>query len=180
MVQAIETAVRFYEAPPTTGMTVETEWSEIWLGPDDWTEAFEAQPGVPHNEARDQIWQELIAILVDKHDDDDSAELLRESLLQNNELRSALNGAWPLLEAADLVGDLWSVPAYLRKCAPWLSPADVQKLQRETPRPGRCPTCRSWTQHGSGSAIRRRHDVNVAMTLQSPPSASRWPWSSTT
>ena len=31
----------------------------------------------------------------------------------------------------DLVGDLWSVPAYLRLCAPWLSPDEVPKLQRE-------------------------------------------------
>jgi superfamily I DNA/RNA helicase len=35
-----------------------------------------------------------------------------------------------LLEAADVVGDLWSVPAYLRRCAPWLSPDDVRALQR--------------------------------------------------
>jgi superfamily I DNA/RNA helicase len=51
--------------------------------------------------------------------------------LQNAELRRTLDRAWPLVEAADLVGDLWSVPAYLRKCAPWLSPDDVQALQRE-------------------------------------------------
>jgi superfamily I DNA/RNA helicase len=35
-----------------------------------------------------------------------------------------------LLDAPDLVGDLWSVPAYLRKCAPRLSPDDVRTLQR--------------------------------------------------
>src|SRR5690606_33625482 len=28
------------------------------------------------------------------------------------------------------VADLWEVPAYLRKCAPWLEPAEVAKLQR--------------------------------------------------
>ena len=49
---------------------------------------------------------------------------------QNKELRATLNSAWPLVEAADLVADLWSVPAYLRKCAPWLSRDDVQALQR--------------------------------------------------
>ena len=49
----------------------------------------------------------------------------------NRELRATFNRAWPLLEAADLVGDLWSVPAYLRRCAPWLSPDDVRKLQRD-------------------------------------------------
>ena len=132
LVKAIEPAVRFYEEPPTKGMTVETHWSDIWLSADDWAEAFEAaEPGTPHNEARDQIWEELLTILVDKHDGDAPADLLRRSLLQNRELLTTFNRAWPLLEAADLVGDLWSVPAYLRMCAPWLSPDDVRKLQRE-------------------------------------------------
>jgi hypothetical protein len=132
LVTAIETAVGFYEEPPTKGMTVATDWSDIWLSADDWAEAFEApDPGTPHNEARDQIWEELLTILMDKHDDEDvSADLLRKSLLQNQELLTTLNRAWPLLEAADLVGDLWSVPAYLRRCAPWLSPDDVRQLQR--------------------------------------------------
>ena len=131
MVKAIEAAVRFYENPPTTGMTVETNWSGIWLSAGDWAEALEApEPGTPHNEARDRIWEELITILMDKNDGDVPADLFRKSLLQNRELRTALNRAWPLIEPADLVGDLWSVPAYLRLCAPGLSPAEVQKLQR--------------------------------------------------
>ena len=135
LVTAIETAVRFYEEPPTSGMTVETDWAEIRLSADDWAEAFEAaEPGTPHNEARDRIWDELLTILVDKYDDDASADLLRRSLLRNKELLATLNRAWPLLDAADLVGDLWSVPAYLRTCAPWLSPGDVRALQRANAR----------------------------------------------
>jgi hypothetical protein len=132
LVQAIEPAVRFYENQPAKPMTVETPWSDIELSVGDWAEAFAAaEPGTPHNEAREQIWAALLAILMDNHDGDAPADLLRRSLLQNRELRAALNRAWPLIEAADLVGDLWSVPAYLRMCAPWLSPDDVQKLQRE-------------------------------------------------
>ncbi|MFP1628291.1 RNA polymerase recycling motor ATPase HelR [Streptomyces sp. 5K101] len=131
MVKAIETAVRFYEEPPAKGTTVTTHWSDIWLSADDWAVAFEAaEPGTPHNEARDQVWEELLTILVDKHDGDVSPDLLRTALMRNRELRTTFNGAWPLLEAADLVGDLWSVPAYLRMCAPWLGPDDVRKLQR--------------------------------------------------
>ncbi|MFC9619348.1 RNA polymerase recycling motor ATPase HelR [Streptomyces sp. NPDC056930] len=131
LVEAIEAAVRFYEEPPTEGMTITTQWSDIWLSADDWAVAFEsAGPDAPHNESRDQVWEELVTILVDKHDGDVSAGLLRKSLLQNRELLMAFDRAWPLLEAADLVGDLWSVPAYLRKCAPWLSPDDVSQLQR--------------------------------------------------
>ncbi|ORT60687.1 RNA polymerase recycling motor ATPase HelR [Streptomyces sp. CB03238] len=131
MVKAIETAVRFYEEPPTEGMTVTTDWADIHLGADDWAEAFEApEPGTPHNEARDQIWEELVTILMGKLDGDVPPDLFRTSLLQDEELTRTLHRAWPLLEAADLVGDLWSVPAYLRKCAPWLGPDDVRKLRR--------------------------------------------------
>jgi hypothetical protein len=132
MVAAIEAAVRIYEEPPSTGMTVPTPWSDLRLSVDDWADAFEAPgPSTPHNEARDQILEELVRILIDRYEGDASADLLRKSLLQNAELRTTLNRAWPLLEATDLVGDLWSVPAYLRMCAPWLSPDDVRKLQRE-------------------------------------------------
>ncbi|TVL89306.1 RNA polymerase recycling motor ATPase HelR [Streptomyces sp. SAJ15] len=138
MVKAIETAVRFYEEPPTERMTITTHWSDIRLTADDWAAAFAAaEPGTPHNEARDQVWEELLTILVDKHEDDATADdgevsvdLLRRSLTRNRELLTAFNRAWPLLEAADLVGDLWSVPAYLRLCAPWLDREDVRRLQR--------------------------------------------------
>ncbi len=132
LVKAIEPAVRFYENPPAKPMTVETPWSDIWLSADDWAEAFGApESGTPHNQARDQIWEDLLAILMDSRADDVPADVLRKSLLQNRDLRTALNRAWPLIEATDLVADLWSVPAYLRLCAPWLSADDVQQLQRE-------------------------------------------------
>jgi DNA helicase IV len=131
MVRAIEAAVSFYERPPATGMTVATHWSNVRLSAEDWAEAFQApEPGTPHNEARYQIWEELLTILTEARDDDVPADLFRRSLLQNQELRTTFSRAWPLLEPADLVGDLWSVPAYLRKCAPWLSPQDVRRLQR--------------------------------------------------
>jgi DNA helicase IV len=135
MVKAIEPAVRLYEEPPTEGMQVETPWADIWLSATDWAEAFEApDPGTPHNEARDQIWEELLTILVDKVDDEDvPPDQLRRALRQNSELSTSLTKAWPLLEATDLVGDLWDVPAYLRMCAPWLQPDEVRKLQREDP-----------------------------------------------
>ena len=138
MVKAIEPAVRLYEEPPTKGLQVETDWADLWISTADWAEAFESpDPGTPHNEARDQVRDELVDILMDRFDEEDedgaevSPELLRRSLRQNPELNSTLNNAWTLLEAADLVGDLWSVPAYLRRCAPWLTPDEVQKLQRK-------------------------------------------------
>lgn len=136
MVAAIEPAVRFYEEPPTDGMEVETPWVDIWLSADEWAEAFDAPaPGTPHNEGRDQAWEELVTILVDKADlgDDVPEDQLRRSLLRNTELVTAFNSAWPLVDAPDLVGDLWSVPAYLRLCAPWLDTEEARALQRADP-----------------------------------------------
>jgi hypothetical protein len=132
LVKAIEPAVRFYEKPPAEPMTVETPWNNILLSVDNWAEAFDAPaPGTAHNDARGEIWEELLTILLDKHDGNAPAELLRKSLVENRELRTTFSRAWPLLEATDLVGDLWSVPAYLRLCAPWLSPDEIRTLQRQ-------------------------------------------------
>ncbi|MDN4175364.1 RNA polymerase recycling motor ATPase HelR [Nocardioides sp. SOB77] len=151
MVDAIEPAVALYEEPPTEGMVVETPWSDVWLSAEEWAEAFTSpDPGTPHNEARDQVWEELLRILVDKHDLDEDPEdaedaedpeaapevtpaLVRRALGRNGDLRGAFDRAWPLVEAEDLVGDLWSVPAYLRRCAPWLEPEQVRLLQRAEP-----------------------------------------------
>jgi hypothetical protein len=135
MVRAIERAVRIYEEPPTEAMEVETPWSDISLSADEWAEAFESPaPGTPHNDARDQVWEELLTILVDKHDDEDvSTDLLRGSLRQNTDLTEAFSRAWPLLDYTDVVGDLWEVPAYLRHCAPWLEPDAVNRLRRADP-----------------------------------------------
>ncbi len=169
LVKAIEAAVRFYEKRPVQGMTVETPWGDMWLDAADWAEAFEApEPGTPHNEAHGRIWEELLTILVDKRGDDVPADLLRRSLLENRELRLALHRAWPLIAAPDLVGDLWSVPAYLRLCAPWLGPGEVALLQRQD--------AQAWTvsdlplldaaRHRLGdpqaAQRKRRHDAAVA------------------
>lgn len=134
--KAIEKAVRFYEEPPTEGMTVTVDHTDLRLTAADWAEAFDApEPGTPHNEARGQIWDKLVSILEEKYEgrDDVPPQLFRRVLRQNKELVGALNSAWPLLEATDLVGDLWTVPAYLRLCAPWLTRDEVRTLQRANP-----------------------------------------------
>ncbi|OCI32954.1 helicase IV [Oerskovia enterophila] len=135
MVAAVEPAVRFSERPPTEGMEVGTPWADVWLSTADWAEAFASpDPGTPHNDARDEVWEALLTILVDKHTDeteDVPEEQVRRSLRQNRDLGTAFNRAWPLIEATDLVADLWSVPAYLRMCAPWLTPQEARALQRD-------------------------------------------------
>ncbi|GAB3791216.1 RNA polymerase recycling motor ATPase HelR [Nocardioides ungokensis] len=172
MVAAIEPAVALYEEPPTEGMEVETHWADVWLSADEWAEAFASpDPGTPHNEARDQVWEALVEILTDKHDDQDiTPEQVARSLRQNAELVDAFSRAWPLLDHTDIVGDLWSVPAYLRRCAPWLDADEVRLLQRRDPQ--------TWTASdlplldaarqrlGDPEASRRRRRQQAAMAAE--------------
>ena len=51
------------------------------LSAQDWAEAFAAsEPGTPHNEAREQVWQALLDILVDQHDRSAPEALVRTTL----------------------------------------------------------------------------------------------------
>ena len=140
MVRAIEAAVRFYEEPPTKPMTIDHALvrGAARAPPTGPKRSRPPAPGSPHNDAREQVWDELLTILIDKHDvdiDDGEAtpDEIRRSLQRNGELRSSFNRAWPLLDATDVVADLWSVPAYLRRCAPGLRPEEIARVAT-----GRC------------------------------------------
>ncbi|WP_210652211.1 RNA polymerase recycling motor ATPase HelR [Nocardioides sp. SYSU D00065] len=135
MVAAIEPAVALYEEPPTESLLVETPWGDVRVTAADWAEAFDSpDPGTPHNLARDDVWDELLTIVVDRLPVDDvSRDQARRALDRHRALRDAFDRAWPLLEHTDVVGDLWTVPAYLRHCAPWLDPEEVRLLRRREP-----------------------------------------------
>ncbi|MEU9854640.1 RNA polymerase recycling motor ATPase HelR [Streptomyces sp. NPDC047974] len=131
LVRGIEKAVRFYEEPPTGPTHVTTDWGDLTVTADDWAEAFDAPgPGTPHNEARELIWEELVTLLKEKTRGEVPDILFERALRHDRELVSTLDRAWPMLEPTDLVGDLWTVPAYLRLCAPWLDRDEVRALQR--------------------------------------------------
>ncbi|WP_205791340.1 RNA polymerase recycling motor ATPase HelR [Microbacterium sulfonylureivorans] len=134
LVAAVDRAVRYHEQPPSRGMLVETPWADVRLTAEDWADAFDAADRTtPHNDAREQVQEELLSILGAKFDESVPPALLRRSLLQNADLSRALTAAWPTLDPANVVADLWSVPAYLRLCAPWLEPHEVEALQRSEP-----------------------------------------------
>ncbi len=124
-------------------MLVQTEWVDLRLTPADWAEAFgSVEDGTPHNEAHPQIRETLAEILVDRalHNSAGGgvpADILRAELAAHPDLHRALYRAWPMINATDLVGDLWTVPAYLRLCAPWLTTEQNRLLQR--------PPAGAWT-----------------------------------
>jgi hypothetical protein len=137
MVAAIEPAVALYEEPPPESYLVETPWVDVRITAAEWVEAFDSpDPGTPHNLARDDVWDAVLAILVDKAVDvveDLSPDQLRAVLDRHSGLRDVVDRAWPLIEHTDLVGDLWTVPAYLRHCASWLDADEVRALSRDDP-----------------------------------------------
>jgi hypothetical protein len=162
MVDAIEAAVRFHEQPPTTDLTVDTPWADFELTARDWAEAFAAvEPGIPHNEARAGIVRAVVDRLVDRYRGDVPTERLRVAVGNHRGLRAELYRAWPLVEAADLIADLWSVPAYLRWSAPHLDRDQVRLLQRPDPK--------AWTVHDLpllDAARRRLGDPEAAARKQ--------------
>jgi DNA helicase IV len=172
MVAAIEAAVRFYEKPPTESIEVSIGGSEIVIDDADWAEAFRsADPELAHNAAREQVWEALLDIVIDRNTDPDgSPDELRDALQHNAQLRKALETAWTLVDPTVLVTDLWSVPAYLRLCAPWLSNDEVQVLQR--------PESAPWTRSdlpildaarrrlGDLDTVRQQRRYKVALTAE--------------
>ncbi len=133
--EAIEPAVGLYEEPPTGAMTVETDWFDVEVSASEWAEAFGSRDsGTSHNDARDEVWETLVELLADRVEVDElSDDAVRRLIRADEELRETFRRAWPILDPAELVGDLWTVPAYLRRCAPWLTREEVALLQRPEP-----------------------------------------------
>lgn len=151
--RAVDAAVRLYEQPPTDSLVVDAGQTEVMLTAADWALAFDAPAqGTPHNLARLDVWEALLTavarhVLGDDLEDaeaaDDfdayaveevsAADEIRRAASRDQGLRDAVSRAWPALDPREIVGDLWSVPAYLRMCAPWLTAEQAQSLQRTRP-----------------------------------------------
>ena len=136
MARLVDPLLRQIERAPRRVLTVETEWADIEVYPQHWQEAFDAvELGLTHNEARDQVWQTLLQILLDQYAGRElPRNVLQRDLVQAPELISAFDAAWPVVEASSVVAQLWSDPALLTLVAPWLSDDEVDLLQRDDPR----------------------------------------------
>lgn len=58
----------------------------------------------------------------------DEDESTRETLENDDELRALFDRSWPLLDADALLRGLLTTGEMLRRCAPWLTPADVDAV----------------------------------------------------
>lgn len=100
------------------------------LRPDDWEVAFDTAMSESHNDGRALVEDVLVEIVARRVRDVASLGEVREELSRSEAFLAHIDRAWPLLDPAGIVASLWSSPALLRRCAPWLSAAEVATLQR--------------------------------------------------
>ncbi|MDP3952431.1 RNA polymerase recycling motor ATPase HelR, partial [Microbacterium sp.] len=134
LVDAVEAAVRLYEQPPARATLAETPWADLRIQAHDWEEAFDIDTDAPHNDAREEVWNALLDIVLDRFEEQIPRAQLRRVLAQDEALTQTFNRAWPLLDPLSLVAALWTSPGFLKRCAPWLTDAEVRLLQRDDAR----------------------------------------------
>lgn len=171
LVRAIEGAIQQYEQPLAQALELTTPWGGVTVWPSEWEEAFDApDPGTPHNDARGVVWDELLAILVDKLSEAAPEQQVRRALARDEELRAVFTRAWPLLDPVAFVAALWTSPSLLHRVAPSLTDDEVAALQRPDPR--------AWTvadlplldaarqRIGDPDAERRRREREAALAAE--------------
>ncbi|MDN4612824.1 AAA family ATPase [Leifsonia sp. F6_8S_P_1B] len=63
---AVEAAIRLAERPPRRPTVIDTAWGEVRIGQREWAEALgAADPAATHNDARGEIWNALLDLVVD-------------------------------------------------------------------------------------------------------------------
>jgi len=129
--EAIARIVRGYERPPAGPVVIPTSWADIEIEPEEWAEAFEAaDDGTPHNDAQELVWEELLEIVTAKVTEM-PPHLARREFETHTGLREMFDRVWPMLDPAGLVAALWTSRSLLARHAPWLSPNEVDLLQRD-------------------------------------------------
>ncbi|WP_136042211.1 MULTISPECIES: RNA polymerase recycling motor ATPase HelR [unclassified Microbacterium] len=133
----LDAVARTFERPPQHAMRLESPWADLWLSREEWAEVFTgADPAASHNEARDEVWEEIVELLVEQVDDHEvPPHAIRRWLRQDDDLTGTFVRAWPLLSPTTVVGRMWSSPDLLRRCAPQLSADDIALLKRDESAP---------------------------------------------
>lgn len=128
----LDAAARSFEHPPLHAICLESPWADLWMSRQEWAEVFSsADPTASHNEARDEVWEEVLEVLMNQVSDDEvPPHVLRRWLRQDDDLTGTFVRTWPLLSPISVVARLWSSAEFLRQCAPELSSTDIALLLR--------------------------------------------------
>ncbi len=83
-----------------------------------------------HNAGRKFVVNELFEALAEHHPDPVSSDMVREQLIDSEEVRAALLWMWPVLTPAQLIHDLYGSKALIRSAAPNLTVEEQEALYR--------------------------------------------------
>lgn len=175
MEDIVERAVRLAEVPPERALVVPTPWADLAIAPNDWADAFESvETGTDHNDAQAQVHETLVELLVQRLsielDGELPATVARRYLQREETLATAVSRAWPLLDAAALVAQLWASPGLLARCAQALSESQRDLLHRDVSAPWTfadlpiIDAARSRT--GDLGVLRRRRERSAALAAE--------------
>lgn len=185
MAEVIATAVRDQQRVPRRELTIPYDDQVLRLGHDTVARARTRarRSRRPHNSARRVFLRELLAELTTQVvrqipggllDADERGQITRDLWLDEG-VRAALDGLWPLLTPAQLVGELLTDPAVLARAAGnRLTPDERSLLLAPEPSPaaGRIPRPRSAAGH---RASRGRRSAPAA-TAQLPFDEAQLPF----
>jgi len=142
MVSVMANAVRNRVAGPQAPLILDVEGRTITVAPDAVRAAVRSarDTGGLHNAARAEFVRRFYEHLVqrmaeplapgERLDAEARADIV-EDLLASDDVRRAVDEAWPLLTAEDVLADLYARPEQLAAAAPALSAADRAALRRD-------------------------------------------------
>lgn len=140
MLNTVQRAVKVFQLPPNTSLEIQLTDGQVTLSPELWRNAVSmVDSATPHNEARVQLREALIELLLPHLASEASLhQTLRHELERNTDLAAHLNECWPLLDPMNLLRSLYTTPALLRYSGVELGDDDIKKLLA-------APSTRSWT-----------------------------------
>lgn len=140
MVQGLQQAVSVFQQPPAADLSVPTDCGELWITPAQFSDAVAGlTPHVPHNEARVELRENLLEILLRQLPASAAAEpSVRRALRANTRLAEHLDEYWPVLDPQRLVHALYTTEELLHYCVPELSATQRQRLRTTVAASGWC------------------------------------------
>lgn len=146
LLAALESVIARCEPALVEAVELDTPWGLVRVTADSWRDAAEAvEPGTPHNDARAQVWEWAAESIVRGFDpdrlDEDALDRdaritqafrrrVNEWLTHEDAFVAAFERAWPLIDPASLVAQLYADPALLARHAPGLNATERAALHR--------------------------------------------------
>lgn len=130
MLRTIKRAVQVFQEPPSTSLEIQLTDGTVSICVSLWRSAISMiDATAPHNEARGQLRNALLELILPRLTNDQSRkQSLHRELESSTDFNEYLNEFWPLLDPMNLLRTLYTTPALLHYSGVELNSAQIQKL----------------------------------------------------